>query len=134
MGVDVVFARKPIAVKLTKLNGDSKLPGSIRGEGNRFSFDYAGADSAIAINRILKAGAQADIVLFSANDKPRISGSGASRDLLQSLSRDLGLDIQLSPDTNSRRSLVDKALPLSSVRVRTPRSEKRNCRGQPPGD
>lgn len=96
MGVETVFAKKPLpeSAKLSRLAAAPKLAGEVRGDGNRFSFDYAGADSAIAVNRLLKGGVQTDIVLLSANEKPRVSGVGAPRELLQALSRDLGIVIQ----------------------------------------
>ena len=134
IGVETVFAKKPLpnTAKLTKLDAAPKPAGELRGEGSRFSFDYAGAGSATAVNRLLKAGVETDIVRLSANEKPRVTGVGASRELLQTLARDFGLVIQTAPapggksgkSGNSRDKQTnsgDKVLPLSTSRLRAPR-------------
>ena len=60
MGVDTVFAKKPLSAgtKLVKLTDAPKPAGAVDGTSNAFGFEYRGADSAIAINRLLKAGAR----------------------------------------------------------------------------
>ncbi len=127
MGVETTFVKKPLpaTAKLTKLDATPKPAGEVRGEGARFSFDYAGADSAIAVNRLLKGGVQTDIVLLSSTEKPRVSGVGAPRELLQALSRDFGLVIQTTPAPGGKpgkaTALPDKMLPLSTLRLRAPR-------------
>jgi hypothetical protein len=57
MGVETVFVKKPLAdaAKLKKLDAPPKPSGEVRGEGGKFSFDYSGADSATAVNRLLRA-------------------------------------------------------------------------------
>ena len=134
MGVETSFVKKPLpaSARLTRLDSAPKPAGEVRGEGGRFSFDYAGPDSAIAVNRLLKAGVQADILLLSSNEKPRVAGAGASREILQGLSRDLGLVIQMGPAPNGKPGKAanpsdkpmgssDKPLPLSAMRLHTPR-------------
>jgi hypothetical protein len=127
MGVETQFIKKPLpqSLKLSKLDAAPKLIGEVKGDGSKFSFDYTGADSAIAINRLLKGGVQTDIVLLSNNERPRVSGAGASREMLQTLSRDLGLVIQTAPASNAKpgksASSPDKMLPLASVRLRAAR-------------
>ena len=127
MGVETEFVKKPLpnTVKLKKLDTTPKPVGEVRGEGGRFSFDYIGADSAIAVNRLIKAGVQTEIVHLSSNEKPRVIGSGAPRELLQALSRDFGLVVQTSgvPDVKPGKSAssADKVLPLSTLRLRAPR-------------
>lgn len=127
MGVETRFIKKPLppGMKLTKLDTAPKPAGEVRGEGARFSFSYDGADSAIAVNRLLKAGVQTDILLLSSNEKPRVSGVGAPREILQSLSRDLGLLIQMAPGAEDKSSKsarsTDKMLPLATLRLQTPR-------------
>lgn len=127
MGVETVFAKKPLpeSAKLSRLAAAPKLAGEVRGDGNRFSFDYAGADSAIAVNRLLKGGVQTDILLLSSAEKPRVSGVGAPRELLQALSRDFGLVIQTTPAPGGKpgKSAItpDKMVPFSSLRLRSPR-------------
>ena len=127
MGVEVTFTRKPLAqsARLTRLDSPPKPAGEVRGQGNRFSFDYPGADSAIAVNRLLKVGIQPDIVVLSPNEKPRVSGVGAPRELLQQLARDVGLDIQTasgqSGKPDSSGGLKDKVSPASTLRLHAPR-------------
>ena len=59
LGVDTVFVKSPLPqVSMTKVEGLPKMPGEVTGSGSRFAFDYKGADTAIAINRLLKDGAQ----------------------------------------------------------------------------
>ncbi len=118
MGAEVVFARKALAegAKLSKLSSAPKAAREVRGEGSRFSFDYVGADSAIAVNRLLKAGVETNIVLLSANEKPRVSASGAPADLLKSLAAD-GVVIPASRGLNT----ADKMRPALTVRLQQPR-------------
>ena len=124
MGVETVFARKPLpeSAKLIRLGAPPRPSSEVRGDGNTFSFDYGGADSAAAINRLLKGGVQADVLLSSSNEKPRVSGTGAPREVLQSLSRDFGLVIQTAPGGKGKSAtLPEKLLPLSTLRLRAPR-------------
>jgi len=127
MGVETVFVKKPLpdTAKLSKVALSLKPVGELRGEGARFSFDYNGPDSAIAVNRLLKAGAKPEFVLLTNNEGTRISGTGASRDLLQALSREFGLTINTAPLANGKigRAVgaAENGLPLASLRLRTSR-------------
>jgi hypothetical protein len=127
MGVETVLVKKPLpeSAKLNRLTSAPKLAGEVHGDGNRFSFDYAGADSAGAINRLLKSGIQTDIVLLSTDKNPRVSGAGAPRELLQTLARDSGMVIQTTPAPGVKPGksapLPDKMLLHSTVRARSPR-------------
>jgi Zinc carboxypeptidase len=127
MGVETVFVKKPLpnTAKLSKLDATPKRVGEVRGEGNRFTFDYAGADSAAAINRLLKAGVEMEVLRLSTDESPRVSGVGAPRELLQTLARDFGLVIQTTPAPGGKPSkstiLPDRMLPLSTSRLRAPR-------------
>jgi hypothetical protein len=71
MGVDTVFAKKPLSAgtKLVKLTDAPKPAGAVDGTSNAFGFEYRGADSAIAINRLLKAGARITLALSSSARK-----------------------------------------------------------------
>ncbi len=142
MGVETVFAKKPLAGtgKLSRLDAAPKPAGEVRGDDDRFSFDYTGADSAAAINRLLKAGVETDILRLTANENPRVSGAGAPRELLQTLARDFGLVIRTASGPGSKRGRAatrsekpakrrdkpeaqpDKVLPLSSIRLRSART------------
>ena len=58
------------------------------GRGNRYGFEYAGADTAIAINRLLKRGAA---VTFDAPSHVTVTGVG--RGFIDALARELGLKV-----------------------------------------
>jgi hypothetical protein len=103
LGVEVQFVRTPLpeSLRMTRVNGRPRLPGKVSGTGSFFTFDYTGPDTAIAINRLLKAGAQvafeppttaADGAEADApGTRARVAVRGASRDTVDTLSRDLGL-------------------------------------------
>jgi hypothetical protein len=63
LGVDVVFAKKPLpdGLALTSVPPSPKRGGEVLGSGTVFSFDYTGPEGAIAINRLLKAGASVSL-------------------------------------------------------------------------
>src|SRR6185503_18132369 len=65
MGVETVFVKSPLPdqAKLTKLTEAPRLAGEAKGAGKEYVFAYAGADSAIAINRLLKEGAHVEFVM-----------------------------------------------------------------------
>jgi hypothetical protein len=105
LGVDVQFVRTalPESLKMTRVTGPPHVPGKVSGTGSYFAFDYTGADTAIAINRLLKAGAQ---VAFDPPSTPvdgaeadapgtraRVAVSGASRELVDTLAREVGLSV-----------------------------------------
>jgi hypothetical protein len=92
LGVDTVFVKGAIAnVKLTKLDAAPALAGEVAGSGGRFSFDYKGPDTAIAINRLLKDGAR---VAFDAPS--HVVVSGAQRGTVDQLARNFNLAVQAS--------------------------------------
>jgi hypothetical protein len=97
MGVEVVFARRPLpsGVRLTRVEEIPKLSGAVSGTGTSFAFEYRGADSAIAINRLLKQGAQ---VAFDARRAHRASlqvlVSGVKREQMEMLARDFNLSVR----------------------------------------
>jgi len=106
-GVGTVFVKNPLPdVKMSKIDGLPKLPGSLSGNGSRFAFDYRGADTAIAINRLLKEGAK-----VSFDGPSRVAVSGASRSALDPLAREFGLDVQARSDSRA------ESRPLKAPRV-----------------
>jgi hypothetical protein len=114
MGVDVQFAKAPIpsAVKLAKLNGRPRIESRIAGNGARFVFDYVGADTAIAINRLLKDGAR--VVL----ERPsQVAVTGIARDRVEALAREFGLNVAATQPASAGPDLPDG----SSITLRTPR-------------
>jgi hypothetical protein len=73
-------------VKSTRVTGAVRLPGHVNGPGPRFMLDYNGADSAIAVNRLLRGGAR---VALTPSSHALIEG--ANRSLLEEVARDLGV-------------------------------------------
>ncbi|HMF97460.1 MAG TPA: M14 family zinc carboxypeptidase, partial [Vicinamibacterales bacterium] len=98
LGVETSFVKGAIPnLKLTKVDGAPVIAGDVNGSGTRFTFDYAGPDSAIAINRLLKDGAR---VAF---DGPsRVVVSGAQRGKVDQLARDLGVKVQANPEPRTQ--------------------------------
>ena len=96
LGVDTVFVKNALpAVKMTKVDGLPKMAGDVTGTGTRFAFDYKGADSAIAINRLLKDGAR---VAF---DGPsHVAVSGIARTKIEAIAKDFGLNVKASDAPN----------------------------------
>jgi Zinc carboxypeptidase len=116
LGVDTTFVKGAIPnLKLTKLDTAPAITGDVSGNGARFTFDYKGADSAIAINRLLKDGAR---VAF---DSPsRVVVSGAQRAKMDQLARDFGLTVQASPEPKNQNPNQN----------REPRTRTRNQQNQ----
>ena len=71
---------------MTRVTSPVRLPGKVEGTGQRFVFDYIGADSAIAVNRLLKSGAK---VSFTPSSHAVVEG--ASRALLEEIAREVGV-------------------------------------------
>ena len=112
MGVDTVFVRRPLPqdVRLTKLTAMPKLSGAVSGTGNTFVFDYKGGDSAIALNRLFKDGAQ---IAFesrktSGQAASQVYVSGISSQKMEALARELDF---------SARAVDSKPASLTSVRA-----------------
>jgi hypothetical protein len=98
LGVDTVFVKNALpAVKMTRVDGLPKVAGDVIGTGTRFAFDYKGADSAIAINRLLKDGAR---VAF---DGPsHVAVSGVARTRIEQIAKDFGLNVRASDAVSIR--------------------------------
>ena len=85
-GVTVEFSDETIpAVKMTRLTTPLRVPGSVAGNGPRYSFEYVGADSAIVVNRLLAAGVK---VAFTPSSHAILEG--ASKNTLEELAREMG--------------------------------------------
>ncbi len=111
LGVDTVFVKNQLPeFKMTKVEGSPKLAGQLSGSGARYTFDYKGADTATAINRLLKDGAH---VAF---DGPsRVAVSGIARGKVEQVARDLGLNVVAS-DQGPRTT--DQGRPQDQGRTR----------------
>ncbi len=140
-GVSVQFARVPLpdSLRLTRVRQHPATPGAVSGTGTRFSFDYVGADSAIAVNRLLKGGAQVRFDVgfdggFNASGasgaprtvgtlgaapagarRSRVSATGVNPRTMDGLARELGLTVVASVEPVAGR---DEA---TSLRIRPPR-------------
>src|SRR5471032_257138 len=94
LGVDTVFVKSALpAVKMTKVDGLPKIAGEVTGTGTRFAFDYKGADSAIAINRLLKDGAR-----VSFDGPSHVAVSGIARTKIEAIAKDFGLNVKATND------------------------------------
>jgi hypothetical protein len=98
LGVEVVFLKKPLGdgVKLTPAPEAPKPAGAVTGRGAAFVFDYAGPEGAIAVNRLLKAGAR---VSMSASTGPRgrvtsFEVRGVPPHTMQEVASALGLQVR----------------------------------------
>ncbi len=112
LGVDTVFVKTALpAFKMTKVDGVSKIAGDVTGAGTRFSFDYKGADSAIAINRLLKDGAR-----LSFDAPSHVVVTNVSRGRIESVARELGLNVKAS-EIRSLKSGVKNETVFHAPRV-----------------
>lgn len=86
-GVTVDFASEALPqVKMTRVTSPIRMPGKVEGSGPAYQFDYIGADSAIAVNRLLKTGAKVSFTPSS-----HVVVEGGSRQLLDEIARDVGV-------------------------------------------
>ncbi len=86
-GVTIDFASAPLPnVRLTRVTAPIVLPGRVVGNGPRYVFDYIGADSALAINRLLK-----DRARLSMTPSSQVIVETAPRAALDTVARELGV-------------------------------------------
>ena len=93
LGVRTEFVAEPLppSLPLTRLTVAPTVAGDVRGTGTHYAFSYGGADSAIAVNRLLDEGAR--VVLDTTPTGARALVTGAARTNLDSVARDLGLHV-----------------------------------------
>jgi hypothetical protein len=119
LGVDVQFAHAalPESLKLTRVEGEPHRPGKVTGSGARYTFDYVGADTAKAINRLLKSGARVafEPPATAGPARARVAVSHAGRDLLESIAREL--DVDMTADNEPPAA----AEPQTPLPIRAPR-------------
>jgi hypothetical protein len=101
------------AIPMTRLDGLPKTAGEVSGNGSRFAFDYKGADTAIAINRLLKDGAQ---VAF---DGPsHVAVASVSRGKVEQVAKEFGLNVKaLDARTSSPDSRIPNPAAFHAPRV-----------------
>ncbi len=111
---DFITDPLPASIQLTRLTGAPAVTGEVRGSGTDYTFTYAGADSAIAVNRLLEAGA--DVVLDTSRaGAARALVDRVSRDTVAGVARDLGLHV--TADTRSAAPNPETMMALRAPRV-----------------
>jgi Zinc carboxypeptidase len=111
LGVDVQFveATLPAGLKTTRVRGLNLPPGRVSGNGPRFAFTYRGADTAIAINRLLKDGAR---LWFSGPSQ--VAVENVPRPTLEELAREFSLAVTTAGSTPADAD-------ATRIPIRTPR-------------
>jgi hypothetical protein len=113
LGVDTVFVKNPLTdVKMTKIDGFPAMAGDVIGTGARFAFDYKGPDSAIAINRLLKAGAR-----MAFDGASHVSVGGVPRATMEQVAKDDGLSVKASTELRAQNSDLKTPVAFHAPRV-----------------
>jgi hypothetical protein len=88
LGVNVDFGNAPLppGLKLSPVASEPQVVGRVDGTGARYTLEYAGPDTAIAINRLLKAGARVEL-----DRKAGVSVTRIAHDQMDGLAREFGL-------------------------------------------
>ena len=108
LNVKTVFAKAaPAGLKATTLTSAPTVAGEVTGTGTRFGFDYKGADTALAINRLFKEGGK---VSFDAPS--HVSVTGVARTKMDQVAKELGLAVKAD---------TPKAGEAAGVRFHAPR-------------
>ncbi len=98
LGVEVEFVKKPLpdSLMMMKLEDAPVQKGAISGAGKEFQFDYQGADSSRAINRLLKGGAKLEWQATNENGKSvtRITASNIAREQVELIARTTGIAVR----------------------------------------
>jgi hypothetical protein len=86
VNVDFVNAPLPTNLRLSPLQSTPQVAGRVEGMGARYTFEYAGPDTAAAINRLLKLGARVEF-----DRRAGVSVTRAGRDQVDGIAREFGL-------------------------------------------
>jgi len=120
MGVDIVFVKKPFEADLKKLAAIELPPGQVTGQGSVFLLGHETNNSLVAVNRLLKAGAEVSWL----TDKIEIGGKAyapgaivvkGGKDLaltMAAISKSLGIDALALAEEPAAKS----------IRLRAPRT------------
>jgi hypothetical protein len=105
-GVRVDFARAPLppALRMTRVPDAPSVAGQLTGRGTDFVFAYKGADTAIALNRLLEDGARVAL-----GPSSQVHVTRVSRGRMERLAEEFGLDVT----TAAAVTPVTKDLPIS---------------------
>jgi hypothetical protein len=111
VGADVTFVQKPLdaGVALTRLTAAPKPAGGVTGTGKRYTFDYRGPQAAIAVNRLLKDGAQVGLARSAGGAVVDVGGVPRAR--VEALASGLGLSVRAAGDKS----------PVGAAALQTPR-------------
>jgi hypothetical protein len=111
LGVDVKFVRESLPeITMTRLDARPQRPGRVTGTGTRFTFSYDGPDTAIALNRLLAAGARVTLEAGSG-----VSVTSVARDQVEALAKLLGLNVTATENDPARAAAPGSRL------IRAPR-------------
>jgi hypothetical protein len=113
LGVDTVFAKNPVpdSVTLTRITDLPSVAGDVSGAGARFTFDYKGPDTALAINRLLKDGAD-----VSFDGPSRVAITHVTRGRMDALAKEFGLAVkasELRTKNSERRTQNQEPRPMA---------------------
>ena len=113
IGADTTFVKAPLdaSVALTALTSAPKPAGAVTGSGKRFFFAYRGPEGAIAVNRLLTAGARLSLGRPSgaAGNTARIAVDGLPQAKMETVATDLGLQVKASSDQTTTGAVQIKA-------------------------
>jgi hypothetical protein len=120
-GVRTIFARDPLpaSVVMTRVTGRPPVKWSVTGTAPRYSFDYTGPDSAIAVNRLLRAGAR---VRFEGPS--RVSAGAVDRTAIEAVAHAFGLKVTAGAVAVGDRSRRDLVLRPPRVAVYVPWTDR----------
>ncbi len=117
LGVQTDFVKTPLpaGAKMTKLEGVPALAGQVTGSGNRYVFPYDGADTATAINRLLKDGAHVSLLTTREGDTSQasVAVTGASRQQIDAAAKAFDLRVQAGA--------APKTTPAGAMAIHAPR-------------
>jgi zinc carboxypeptidase len=110
LGVKTVFAKSPHPADLamTRVTGLPRLAGEVKGNGTRFGFDVKGADTAAAMNALLKQGAK-----LAFDGPSHVSVAGIARKQIETVAMDYGLSVSAG-DAPSRGTAP---IPIRAPRI-----------------
>jgi hypothetical protein len=115
LGVEVEFIKTPhpTSLKLTRVRGRPRPDFRVSGNGTRFVFEYTGAESAIAVNRLLDTtGARVAL------ERPsQVVVTGVMRDRIEAVAKEFGLNVAATQPPSTAGDPLD----ASSLVLRKPR-------------
>jgi hypothetical protein len=117
LGVDTVFVKDPLPeIAMTRVDSATAtagLKGEVSGSGGRFTFDYKGPDTALAINRLLKDGAK---VAF---DGPsHVAVTAVARNKVEQVAKEFALAVKAAAEPRTKGG---DAAPSEGVAFHAPR-------------